>query len=357
MVYHALLELGVPEIALSRSPYRAVIIKNIKAKAQELIKSSQMKNALKLFINNSIDYDEKAQKNAKEDLKDSKKVESENVLTESLAADFWSTFDSLIRYLAKTPEDAQKVLDDPKVTQLRRRSAGSLNAAMTAQIKTRMLAFRDSLVESMQPNDSYFASGLRLNEGATPDEIVDLIAKMLNLADPTGGADAVMKTAHWNQFFNGARPTLSQKFAGPARAKLNSLKLVLNAVKEEVEAPKLTEQKVEWTFEMNDDDLYVISGGSIKVTLNDEEIEKLVKGVSNKDTVIVRDDEDPSHKVAFSPRGHSVMVKKVGTSEGTMMKPKEVEMLLDFISGDEEEEEKKDEKKDEKEADNGKMKA
>ena len=83
---------------------------------------------------------------------------------------------------------------------------------------------------------------------------------------------------------------------------------------------------------MNDDDLYVISCSNLKVSLNDEEIEKLIKGITNKDTVIVRDNDDPTHKVAFSPRGSSIMVKKVGTPEGIMMKQKDVDDLLDLIS-------------------------
>lgn len=85
-----------------------------------------------------------------------------------------------------------------------------------------------------------------------------------------------------------------------------------------------------------EDENVVIQCANLKVILNDEEVEKLVKGITNKDTVIVRDEEDPTHKVAFSPRGSSIMVKKVGTPEGIMMKMKDVETLLDFVSKGEE---------------------
>lgn len=562
MVYHAILELGIPEIALSRSPHRAIIIKQIKDKALELIRSSQMKNALKLFINNSIDFDAKAAKNEKESrggkekLKDSKQIEGE-LLVEGVASDFWSTFTALINYIAKSPEAAAKLLDDTKVTQLRSKSTGALSSNINAQLKTKLLALKAAMVtnEEVKP-DSYFVTGLQLNEGATPTEILALVTQLLSLADPSKekiGAEAVLKSAAWQAFFNGAKPTLTQKFVGQVRSKLNTLKLVMpmseskdpawmadhknknaqlahayqygsekfdeghmievigedgdsyivkpfpimanghmklkktavkllgkinvpvggsggrmpgglneatlgariayddyaqwkkdlppkgvfnqsdgqtrvNVVgkdfegvagtwsdktdtgwiyeyylkksnltefvvgtKKNIDPQKwyvwswddevvlygtgystemgakhameqikkkasargvvfsdtqfkidqgsklisryLTESTVpEWSFEMNEDDLYVISCNNLKVSLNDEEIEKLIKGVTNKDTVIVRDNDDPTHKVAFSPRGSSIMVKKVGTPEGIMMKQKDVDSLLDFIS-------------------------
>lgn len=525
MVYHAILELGIPEIALSRSPHRAIIIKQIKDKALELIRSSQMKNALKLFINNSIDFDAKAAKNEKESrggkekLKDSKQIEGE-LLVEGVASDFWSTFTALINYIAKSPEAAAKFLDDTKVTQLRSKSTGALSSNINAQLKTKLLALKAAMVtnEEVKP-DSYFVTGLQLNEGATPTEILALVTQLLSLADPSKekiGAEAVLKSAAWQAFFNGAKPTLTQKFVGQVRSKLNTLKLVMpmseskdpawmadhknknaqlahayqygsekfdeghmievigedgdsyivkpfpimanghmklkktavkllgkinvpvggsggrmpgglneatlgariayddyaqwkkdlppkgvfnqsdgqtrvNVVGKDFEGvagtwsdktdtgwiyeyylkkSNLIESQVpEWSFEMNDDDLYVISCSNLKVSLNDEEIEKLIKGITNKDTVIVRDNDDPTHKVAFSPRGSSIMVKKVGTPEGVMMKQKDVDDLLDLISDgaestpDEEDEDKanpdvkaKKDKEDKTEKEAGKMK-
>ena len=88
-----------------------------------------------------------------------------------------------------------------------------------------------------------------------------------------------------------------------------------------------------------DDDNVVINCQTIKIALDPEEVEKLIKGITNKDTVIVRDAEDSSTKVAFSPRGSSIMVKLVGTTDGIMMKQGDVDDLLNFVQkGDDDEE-------------------
>ena len=66
MVYHAILDLGVPEIALARNPYRAAIIKGIKESAEHIQKNGAMKIAIKQFIRGSIDFEKKAKENEKE---------------------------------------------------------------------------------------------------------------------------------------------------------------------------------------------------------------------------------------------------------------------------------------------------
>lgn len=66
MVYHAILDLGIPEIALARNPYRAAIIKGIKESADHIQKNGAMKSAIKQFIRGSIDFEKKAKENEKE---------------------------------------------------------------------------------------------------------------------------------------------------------------------------------------------------------------------------------------------------------------------------------------------------
>jgi hypothetical protein len=63
MVYHAIIDLGVPEIALARNPYRAAIIKGIKEAAGHVQKNAAMKIALKTFIKRAVDYEKKAEEN------------------------------------------------------------------------------------------------------------------------------------------------------------------------------------------------------------------------------------------------------------------------------------------------------
>jgi len=50
LVYHALLELGLPEIALNKSPYKASIVQGIKHRAAEMTKDTALKAALKVFV-------------------------------------------------------------------------------------------------------------------------------------------------------------------------------------------------------------------------------------------------------------------------------------------------------------------
>lgn len=55
LILQAILDLGIPEIALDRSPYRGAIIKGMKMAAQELQNNGTAKSALKTFIKKSID--------------------------------------------------------------------------------------------------------------------------------------------------------------------------------------------------------------------------------------------------------------------------------------------------------------
>ena len=338
------------------------------------------------------------------------------------------------------------------------RSSAPISSNVSSQLKTKLNDFKNSIAQANSSTqlkaagvaESYLNANEKLTEGASPAEIIDLFKALLTLADASKDGSTVaniMKSSSWNSFFNAAKGSLSQKFGGPARAKLNQLKAVLpkttaapsaapvaatesremsatesremfskvlkDALTEEKSlknaslahaysygaekfdaghpievigeegdsyivkpfpimanghmklkktAVKLTgkinvpdggpggkmpgglneSQVPEWSFEMDGENV-VIQCATLKVILNDEEVEKLVKGLSNKDAVIVRDEEDPTHKVAFSPRGSSVMVKKVGTPEGIMMKQGDVDDLFDFVSKGEDEEKPVDE--------------
>ena len=546
MIYHAILELGIPEIALTRNAYRADIVKNIKSKAQELSNLPTMKTALKTFINRSIDYHHKAEKNKTAMDMNPHQRDVKESLNESVTQDFWNAFLQIVNYIAATPEDAKELLANPAVKQLMTRSSASLSSNVTSQIKTKLLDFKNSLsngdeqLKSAGVIESYYRSNEMLNEGATPAEITDLFKTLLGLADSSKDGSAVanvMKSSAWNSFFNAAKSSMSQKFGGTARAKLNQLKAVLpsatpttsttvktatestlasfaSAIKTEAKSlknatlahdysygaekfdaghpievigedgdnyivkpfpimahghmklkktavkltgkinvpdggpggkmpgglneaeqtlnfkdswrgqsftkvkkhgtdkkgnsvysgmsnsgfpsviivgknnkmvansindkscktladaeakakyavdndvfywdnkeplkcynlthnkpPELIESQVpDWSYDMEENNL-VIGCAALKVILDEEEVEKLVKGISNKDAVIVHDAEDPTHKVVFSPRGSSVMVKKVGTSEGVMMRMQDIDSLLDFVSKGEPEEE------------------
>ena len=55
LIYQALLDLGIPELALDRSPYRSAIIKGLRIAAQELASNSPAKIALKAFVKGRIE--------------------------------------------------------------------------------------------------------------------------------------------------------------------------------------------------------------------------------------------------------------------------------------------------------------
>jgi hypothetical protein len=101
-----------------------------------------------------------------------------------------------------------------------------------------------------------------------------------------------------------------------------------NEVKEDMKIT-VTEEKTEWDFTPDKDSL-TIACKSLKFTLGPEELEKLAKGVSNRDAVVVKDvEETPPKKIVFSPRGSNVLVKQVGTSDGYMMMSKDVDDMLE----------------------------
>lgn len=56
LVYHAIIELGIPPIALARSPYRAQIVQGIKNRARHVSSHQQHKIALKMLINDDVNH-------------------------------------------------------------------------------------------------------------------------------------------------------------------------------------------------------------------------------------------------------------------------------------------------------------
>lgn len=97
-------------------------------------------------------------------------------------------------------------------------------------------------------------------------------------------------------------------------------------VKEEMITIK--EEKVDWSFS-SDKETLSISCKALSFELGSEETEKLIKGVNNRDAVVVRDNsETPPKKIIFSPRGSTLLVKQIGSQEGYMMTSKDIEDLI-----------------------------
>jgi hypothetical protein len=60
LIYQAIMHLGVPELALDKSPYRSAILRGIKDTALELAHTPSMRNTLKIFIKQQAMDDTKA---------------------------------------------------------------------------------------------------------------------------------------------------------------------------------------------------------------------------------------------------------------------------------------------------------
>lgn len=202
MVYHAIIDLGVPEIALARSAYRAAIIKGIKDCAEDIQSHPSMKMALKAFIKRSMDFEAAAKKNSE----------------------------------TRGREDMESAIKDH--------------------------AGEDKVRKEADPK---------------PDKVKESKEVKINIS----------------------------------------------------------EERCNWDFSMSNDDLK-ISCDSLSVSVDPEEAEKLLKGVSNRDAVVVKDAENNKKKVVFSPRGTNVLVKLVGSAEGFMMTNKDIDELLDTLAPEKE---------------------
>jgi hypothetical protein len=255
MVYHAIIDLGVPEIALARNPYRAAIIKGIKEAAAEIQQNGQMKTALKNFIRHSFDYEKEAEKN-------------ENT-AEKKTSD-------------KT-EQSKNVSDDTKGI----KEDVNLNEAwQTKAVKG------DFSIEWNRGDGFYLA------KKGQPIEKWELLAK--------------------------DSPSTSYS---EVKAKFEKRINELSGVSENMKI-NITEEKIDWAFKSEDGRLSITSK-QITMELDDEESEKLVKGLNNRNVTVVRDHtESPAKKFVFSPRGSTVLVKAVGQDDGFMMSSKDVEALM-----------------------------
>ena len=98
---------------------------------------------------------------------------------------------------------------------------------------------------------------------------------------------------------------------------------------ESVQRISIKESEESWEFNYQDEVLE-ISNGDFVATIEGEEVEKMLKGISNKEITICKTEDGA--KVVFSPRGSQILVKNVGQKEGIMMTSKEVDRLLSTIS-------------------------
>jgi hypothetical protein len=220
LILQAILELGIPEVALDRSPYRATIIRNIRELAMQLQHNSSMKQALRIFVKRTIDQ------NAKEP----DQIE-ESLLTESNADVFWSAFESALKALDKSRKgvDAETLFNDSKYQNLKKRSLSFLNTKVGTTLRTKLNSLAQA-VETMNTLSQPVA------EAITGDDAVELVTRMFNMADQSQGkklAAAVLNTM--------AAKTLLRSIKQGVTSLPSAIKTRLDAVEQELNREPVVE--------------------------------------------------------------------------------------------------------------------
>ena len=190
LVYEAIINLGVPELALDRSPYRTQIIKGIRATAAEVQKNSQMRVALKTFVKLQISDDSK-----KEGEKESEKIKEDLELNSTSAPPtlFLKSLISIINLLDVTPDKtiASIIFENSKFKLLEARSAMHLRPILTPGIINKLKKFNIALVGQQQQNESLMLG-----------DINSILIKMINMCDDDSKsiATAIINLQAWNLF-------------------------------------------------------------------------------------------------------------------------------------------------------------
>jgi hypothetical protein len=220
LILQAVLELGIPEVVLDRSPYRATIIHNIRELAMQLQRNSSMKQALRVFVKRTIDQ------NAKEP----DQIE-ESLLTEGNADVFWSAFESALKALDKSRKglDAEALFNDSKYQNLKKRSLTFLNSKVGTTLRTKLNSLAQA-VETMNTASQPVA------EAMTGDDAVELVTRMFNMADQSQGkklAAAVLNTI--------AAKTLLRRIKQGVTSLPSAIKSRLDAVEQELNREPVAE--------------------------------------------------------------------------------------------------------------------
>jgi hypothetical protein len=163
LILQAVLELGIPEIALERSPYKANIVRNIRELALQLQHNAAMKQALRIFVKRSIDF-----------TKGEEEV-TEAVLSENLADFYWSAVEKLLLALDTSTDKkvSTAIINSSKYAQLKRGSTAVLNNAVDAQLRTKLTNMTSSLSQLNRP----------VTESLNGNDLYQVIVKLISVAD------------------------------------------------------------------------------------------------------------------------------------------------------------------------------
>lgn len=224
LIYQAILHLGVPELAMDKSPYRSAILKGIKGTALELAHTPAMRNTLKIFIKQQAIDDKKApdeethrgdaaksrhhadtyekgmkaagvvgprekakqQERTPSDVKAGKdesksKYEVKEAEDNSAPHIFWGAVGSVMGLLDGTEgkELVSKVMDSQSFKSLLARSRTRVTGRLTAGVRTKIAA----LTRAIEMTSGETA----VTEQYTYIDAQEMLATMLKIADDSKG--------------------------------------------------------------------------------------------------------------------------------------------------------------------------
>lgn len=300
LVYQAIIDLGIPEDALSRSSYRASILLGIKETAKLLMRSPALKIAIKQLIKNRISVDNKDTPHKKdEDV-------SEGVLVESATTElYWSTFNALLKRLDDSQDQhiANAFLNLPKIVMLSTRSVTPLTRKISAQVKIRLQALSTALEEAAAKGKA--ATQPAVAESLSSVEVAQGISKMLNFAEPENlkAVEPALTSAQGRQML-----AMVQRKASMLPSVIKQrFELLLTAL----DAVPVTEAQ----------DGYQLGA----FTFTEEQAEIAMKALANRVTTKLTTVDGKT--VILSPRPGLSFIKQVGSNEKTDITAEQLETM------------------------------
>lgn len=352
LVFQALLDLGMPEVALDRSPYKAAIIKGIRDTAFMLQNNASLKTTLRTFVRRRID------------LIDSKPAaEPKEKVVENQATDlFWTVFDKLVKAFDPSSDNklGEAFLGQTLLGQIKQTSSAKLAGKMSPGLRSRLNQLDRVL-------DSYAASrgdSKPVVEQFDVKASTEIIRSMLKIAETMPGkADRLLGMPAAKRFMTSAIQG-ARLFTSQVRTKLDQFMTELSnvAISESVadfkEGDKVFhKQRKEWGVFKSYDDRNTATNNNAWVDFDGEELqvslaqlalnesvlreevkiegyeldeaalETIAKGLASRITVTVADVNNK--KVIVAPKSTGATVKMAGVTTKTELTQEQVTELID----------------------------
>ena len=223
MIYQAILDLGIPEIALNRSPYKISIINGIKQRGLEIANDTGIKTALKMFIHKMIDYTKKAEENKMKNERDEvKESYVAKLMEKSIVQDYWETVIKIMRYVSQG-EAVDQLVNGQAFKALMSKSSSALGSSYDSELRQVL----DKLADTIE------VGNVTLPESTTPTAFSEFLVNLLTIADSTPNASMVaslLKSAEYAKFISDARESISGKFNGSASSAFNAAAQALSNI-------------------------------------------------------------------------------------------------------------------------------